>query len=121
MLLYSELLLTKGFTFFGAKDFTFNKTQKNPARISMQKGGLDSDGREFKTAEEMWREQVGDESKKTDWYREGVGYWEVSALFVSALFCWSFCGGHWGKCLILVCLKRVWRLRMMECWVDLGM
>ncbi|KAL6198535.1 hypothetical protein ACLB2K_028324 [Fragaria x ananassa] len=42
----------------------------------MEKGGLDSDGREFKTAEEMWREEVGDESKKTEWYREGVGYWE---------------------------------------------
>ncbi|XP_004293704.1 PREDICTED: alpha N-terminal protein methyltransferase 1 [Fragaria vesca subsp. vesca] len=82
------MLAIKGFTFlgFGSKDlnfsrthkthFSFNKTQKNPGRISMEKGGLDSDGREFKTAEEMWREEVGDESKKTEWYKEGVGYWE---------------------------------------------
>lgn len=56
----------------------------------MEKGGLDSAGREFKNAEEMWREQVGDDhSKKTEWYRQGVGYWEVSA-FVN-LLCFGFC------------------------------
>ncbi|KAL8101279.1 hypothetical protein AgCh_033236 [Apium graveolens] len=38
--------------------------------------GLDSDGREFKNADEMWKEEVGDNQKKTDWYRTGVGYWE---------------------------------------------
>lgn len=77
-ILYSEPLIRKDFTFPVSKDLTFNRnTQPNKTRISMQKGGSDSDGREFKSAEEMWREQVGeDQSKKTDWYREGVGYWE---------------------------------------------
>lgn len=42
----------------------------------MEVGGLDSKGREFKNAEEMWREQAGDPSKKCDWYKHGVGYWE---------------------------------------------
>ncbi|XP_020234518.1 alpha N-terminal protein methyltransferase 1 [Cajanus cajan] len=42
----------------------------------MDAAGLDSDGREFDTAGEMWREQVGDPSKKTQWYRDGVSYWE---------------------------------------------
>ncbi|KAI4324170.1 hypothetical protein L6164_023727 [Bauhinia variegata] len=45
-------------------------------RVSMETGGLDSNGREFKNADEMWREQIGDTSKKTEWYRQGVGYWE---------------------------------------------
>lgn len=43
---------------------------------AMEVGGLDSKGREFKNAEEMWREQAGDPSKKCDWYKHGVGYWE---------------------------------------------
>lgn len=50
---------------------------------SMEVGGLDSDGREFKNAQEMWREQVGeegDENKKTQWYSDGVAYWEVSTI-----------------------------------------
>ncbi|XP_042477583.1 alpha N-terminal protein methyltransferase 1 [Macadamia integrifolia] len=40
--------------------------------------GSDSDGREFKNAEEMWREEIGegDQQKKTEWYQKGVGYWE---------------------------------------------
>ncbi|KAF7803947.1 alpha N-terminal protein methyltransferase 1 [Senna tora] len=42
----------------------------------MEIGGSDSDGREFKSADEMWREQAGDPDKKTQWYRHGVGYWE---------------------------------------------
>ncbi|XP_022716504.1 alpha N-terminal protein methyltransferase 1 isoform X2 [Durio zibethinus] len=55
-----------------------NMTPK--ARSSaMEAAGFDSDGREFKNAQEMWREQIGDEGdapKKTQWYREGVAYWE---------------------------------------------
>jgi len=43
----------------------------------MDATGLDSYGREFKTADEMWREHAGDPSKKTQWYRDGVSYWEV--------------------------------------------
>ncbi|KAL2494015.1 methyltransferase [Forsythia ovata] len=44
----------------------------------MEAGGVDSDGREFKNAEEMWREEVGvaDPSKKSNWYTEGVSYWQ---------------------------------------------
>ncbi|KAJ4702851.1 alpha N-terminal protein methyltransferase 1-like [Melia azedarach] len=46
----------------------------------MEVSGLDSDGKAFKNAEEMWREQIGEEGeqqqKKTQWYREGVSYWE---------------------------------------------
>ncbi|KAA8514782.1 hypothetical protein F0562_017961 [Nyssa sinensis] len=42
----------------------------------MEVGGSDSNGREFNNAEEMWREEVGDHQKKTEWYRQGVGYWE---------------------------------------------
>ncbi|XP_039061557.1 alpha N-terminal protein methyltransferase 1-like [Hibiscus syriacus] len=45
----------------------------------MEAAGTDSDGREFKSSQEMWREQVGDggdDPKKSQWYREGVAYWE---------------------------------------------
>ncbi|PSS19304.1 Alpha N-terminal protein like [Actinidia chinensis var. chinensis] len=42
----------------------------------MEVGGSDSDGREFKNAAEMWREEVGDHHKKTQWYTQGIGYWE---------------------------------------------
>ncbi|KAM6567651.1 hypothetical protein CsatA_026779 [Cannabis sativa] len=42
----------------------------------MELGGLDSHGRQFKNADEMWNDQVGDSTKKTEWYRQGVGYWE---------------------------------------------
>lgn len=48
----------------------------------METGGVDSDGREFKNADEMWTEEVGDNQKKTDWYRNGVSYWEVRTLFI---------------------------------------
>ncbi|OMO73771.1 hypothetical protein COLO4_26880 [Corchorus olitorius] len=48
---------------------------------AMEAAGSDSDGREFKNAQEMWREQIGDgdeadNHKKTQWYRDGVAYWE---------------------------------------------
>ncbi|KAK2437508.1 alpha N-terminal protein methyltransferase [Trifolium repens] len=42
----------------------------------MDAGGSDSNGREYKTADEMWNEQTGDLNKKTVWYRQGVSYWE---------------------------------------------
>ncbi|CAN6465535.1 unnamed protein product [Victoria cruziana] len=40
--------------------------------------GLDSGGREFQNAREMWTEEIGedDPTKKRDWYRKGVSYWE---------------------------------------------
>jgi hypothetical protein len=54
----------------------------------MEVGGSDSNGRQFKNAEEMWRDQAGDPSKKTEWYSHGVGYWEVCTPFLfSCLSC----------------------------------
>ncbi|KAH6782286.1 alpha amino-terminal protein methyltransferase [Perilla frutescens var. hirtella] len=46
--------------------------------VQMDGGGVDSDGREFKSADEMWREEVGDGDplKKSQWYSQGVGYWQ---------------------------------------------
>ncbi|KAK3041864.1 hypothetical protein RJ639_001232 [Escallonia herrerae] len=43
---------------------------------AMETGGLDSDGRQFKSAEEMWREEVGDANRRSQWYKQGVGYWQ---------------------------------------------
>ncbi|KAK9156327.1 hypothetical protein Sjap_003807 [Stephania japonica] len=45
---------------------------------TMETRGMDSTGREFTNAEEMWREQIGEEDghKKRQWYSNGVGYWE---------------------------------------------
>lgn len=51
--------------------------------VAMELSGLDSNGKQFKNAEEMWREQIGEEGephKKTQWYHEGVSYWEVSCF-----------------------------------------
>lgn len=82
--LYSELI-TKDFSFASVRrrlakepfDRANSRQNQTRIRVSMEKGGLDSAGREFKNAEEMWREQVGeDQSKKTEWYRQGIGYWE---------------------------------------------
>ncbi|XP_022926332.1 alpha N-terminal protein methyltransferase 1-like isoform X5 [Cucurbita moschata] len=42
----------------------------------MEVSGADTDGHEFKNAEEMWMEQVGNPTKRTQWYREGLGYWQ---------------------------------------------
>ncbi|KAK6263591.1 hypothetical protein QUC31_011682 [Theobroma cacao] len=59
------------------------KNYKTPKerRTAMEAAGSDSDGREFKNPQEMWRKQIGDADegdnhKKTQWYREGVAYWE---------------------------------------------
>lgn len=49
----------------------------------MEVCGVDSEGKEFNSAQEMWREAIGeegDETKKTQWYRDGVSYWEVSKV-----------------------------------------
>uniref|UniRef100_A0A803N8L9 Alpha N-terminal protein methyltransferase 1 n=1 Tax=Chenopodium quinoa TaxID=63459 RepID=A0A803N8L9_CHEQI len=45
----------------------------------MEIAGSDNQGREFKSAAEMWKEQLGDgddSHKKVNWYRNGVGYWQ---------------------------------------------
>ncbi|KAK8618229.1 hypothetical protein V6N13_132229 [Hibiscus sabdariffa] len=52
------------------------KTTTKVSSSAMEATGTDSDGREFKSAQEMWREQAGDDPQKTQWYREGVAYWE---------------------------------------------
>nr|XP_029116948.1 alpha N-terminal protein methyltransferase 1 isoform X2 [Elaeis guineensis] len=48
----------------------------------MDAGGLDSDGRGFSSAKEMWREEIGigeakDGSKRHEWYRKGIAYWQA--------------------------------------------
>ncbi|CAL1402710.1 unnamed protein product [Linum trigynum] len=43
---------------------------------AMETAGLDSDGHQFNSADEMWTEYTGDDSKKDQWYRDGVSYWE---------------------------------------------
>ncbi|XP_051124692.1 alpha N-terminal protein methyltransferase 1 isoform X2 [Andrographis paniculata] len=55
------------------------KPRENPLKcIRMDVTGIDSEGREFKSAEEMWREEVGDGDplKKSQWYSQGVSYWQ---------------------------------------------
>ncbi|KAF9589807.1 hypothetical protein IFM89_028742 [Coptis chinensis] len=45
----------------------------------MEYSGTDSEGREFKNAEEMWREEIGEQGnvqKKTEWYQKAIGYWQ---------------------------------------------
>ncbi|KAI3965848.1 hypothetical protein MKX01_010805 [Papaver californicum] len=48
----------------------------------MEMCGLDSDGKEFKSSDEMWRQEFGEQGdddqhkNKNEWYRKGVGYWE---------------------------------------------
>ncbi|BAT74058.1 hypothetical protein VIGAN_01164700 [Vigna angularis var. angularis] len=68
-----------------SREFTASATHSHFPSLSffpnqkiscMDATGLDSYGREFKTADEMWREHTGDSSKKTQWYRDGVSYWE---------------------------------------------
>ncbi|KAK4778855.1 hypothetical protein SAY86_006383 [Trapa natans] len=55
---------------------------RSPAAVSsaMEAGGTDSEGREFKSASEMWREEFGEgggnSAKKAQWYSEGVRYWK---------------------------------------------
>ncbi|KAF7849306.1 hypothetical protein BT93_L0998 [Corymbia citriodora subsp. variegata] len=54
-------------------------TEKLRASGIMEGSGFDSEGREFKSAEEMWTEEIGKEGdvhKRKEWYRQGVGYWE---------------------------------------------
>ncbi|KAJ4848294.1 hypothetical protein Tsubulata_049286 [Turnera subulata] len=52
------------------------RTNSKSYSSSMESAGADSDGREFKNPGEMWREHTGDSSLKTQWYHDGVAYWE---------------------------------------------
>lgn len=86
-LLRAELSLGVTAVSFVAKPPTFRRADSHRSiNSSMEVGGSDSDGREFKNAEEMWREQVGDPKKKTDWYSQGVRYWEVSGKLLLFFF-----------------------------------
>ncbi|KAF8024823.1 hypothetical protein BT93_F1858 [Corymbia citriodora subsp. variegata] len=54
-------------------------TEKLRASVIMEAGGFDYEGRKFKSAEEMWTEEIGKEGdvhKRKEWYRQGLGYWE---------------------------------------------
>lgn len=42
----------------------------------MDVGGHDSEGREFRNAEEMWREEAGEDGSKSRWYGSAIRYWE---------------------------------------------
>lgn len=84
-LLRTELSLGVTAASVVAKPLFRRANRLGSSSISMEISGSDSDGREFKNAEEMWREQVGDPNKKTDWYRQGVGYWEVSIIIIFLL------------------------------------
>lgn len=50
--------------------------------------GIDSEGHEFNSAEEMWRDQIGngDPLKKSQWYSQGVGYWQVLTIYLQTSF-----------------------------------
>ncbi|KAF1888513.1 hypothetical protein Lal_00011286 [Lupinus albus] len=38
--------------------------------------GVDSDGRQFNTADDMWKEHTGESKKKFEWYNDAVTYWK---------------------------------------------
>ncbi|PHU25083.1 Alpha N-terminal protein methyltransferase 1 [Capsicum chinense] len=66
-----------GFKFVAPKSAT-RRAFPGRRQTQMEMGGLDSDGRKFKNAEEMWREEVGDgdSQKKSQWYNKGIKYWQ---------------------------------------------
>ncbi|KAJ3670037.1 hypothetical protein LUZ60_010361 [Juncus effusus] len=49
-------------------------------RTGMEASGLDSNGRQFSSAGEMWREEIGEggeeKGKLVDWYNKGISYWQ---------------------------------------------
>jgi len=87
----------------------------------MEAAGTDSDGREFKNPDEMWLEHTGDINKKTQWYHDGVAYWEVS-LFVCFFICvfWAPNWERWkidesnimGFCCFLLKVLFFWSVRV---------
>ncbi|PWA87674.1 methyltransferase [Artemisia annua] len=58
--------------------YTNTQSTKHSIHIAaaMEISGSDGMGREFKSPDEMWKQETGDEQKKGDWYRNGVGYWQ---------------------------------------------
>ncbi|XP_010537339.2 PREDICTED: alpha N-terminal protein methyltransferase 1 [Tarenaya hassleriana] len=58
---------------------TERRSRARSSNYSMEVAGVDSMGKEFTSAQEMWREEIGEEgdvTMKTQWYRDGVSYWE---------------------------------------------
>ena len=55
---------------------------------SMAETGMDLEGRTYSSAQEMWREETGEDmaedvdqgAKKKEWYSKGVQYWAVSDI-----------------------------------------
>ncbi|KAK4488070.1 hypothetical protein RD792_003812 [Penstemon davidsonii] len=72
--------------------FRNSKLLRLTPRVIMDGFGTDSEGRQFKNAEEMWREQVGDADplKKSQWYSDGVGYWQGSEAFFNTILAEKF-------------------------------
>lgn len=90
----------------------------------MDGSGLDSDGRQFAKASEMWELEIGTGSaggegngtgcggggdKRRDWYRKGIAYWQVNVsknVFIAAslsligfllIFCCCCCDFFWDS------------------------
>ena len=49
-------------------------------------GGADSLGKEYATAEEMWKAELpdGEQGKKPEWYTKGIAYWRAPAASPAA-------------------------------------
>lgn len=48
----------------------------NNLKVEMESGGIDSEGRQFNSSEEMWKEEIGTDHNKSQWYSKGVSYWK---------------------------------------------
>ncbi|CAN0921716.1 Alpha N-terminal protein methyltransferase 1 [Linum grandiflorum] len=53
-----------------------DSSQYSVRASGMEAAGLDSEGRQFTSPDEMWTEYTGDDSKKHQWYHEGISYWQ---------------------------------------------
>ena len=58
--------------------------------VEVAVAGWDSEGRTFLSAEQMWREEAGEDdghtsaeaaTKRREWYGKGVGYWQVGSYW----------------------------------------
>ncbi|WCJ24368.1 N-terminal Xaa-Pro-Lys N-methyltransferase 1 [Euphorbia peplus] len=59
------------------RNYSFSLQHRRQSKVFlMDVAGSDTDGSEFKNADEMWRQHTGDDAKKTQWYRDGVSYWQ---------------------------------------------
>ena len=57
---------------------------------------MDSEGRMYSSAQDMWREETGEDmaeetdqgAKKREWYNKGVEYWAVSDIRTAVTAWW---------------------------------